>query len=254
LIGRLLGASTLGFYMLAWDLLRFVPDRLYKVAGRVTFPAFCQLQDNSAELARSYLSFFQYISRFVLPVAACAAVAAPELIGTIYGARWLPAALPLRMLSVGLALLGLRTGIGSVYWAKARPSVDIYLHSARLVMIVAAVCGLSSFGLAGISAAMSGVEGLISIVGLLVAAALVELSLRDLVIAALPGTWLALSCAAASAAGKVLVMLCGVSGPLALALIALPPAAVFILIEGATVTAMVAAAFNTNKVADAQWS
>ena len=254
LIGRLLGASTLGFYMLAWDLLRFVPDRLYKVAGRVTFPAFCQLQDNNAELARRYLGFFQYISRIVLPVAACAAVAAPELIGTIYGARWLPAALPLRMLSIGLALLGLRTGIGSVYWAKARPAVDIYLNSARLVLIVAAVCGLSNFGLFGISAAMSGVEGLISIAGLLVAAALVGLRPRDLVFAALPGIWLALGCAFATAAGKMLAMLCGVTGPLVLAFIALPPGAVFILIEGATFTAMVAGAFNVNKVAGEQWS
>ena len=58
LVGRLLGASALGFYVLAWDLLRFVPDRLYKVAGRVTFPAFCQLQDNDAELARELLQFF----------------------------------------------------------------------------------------------------------------------------------------------------------------------------------------------------
>ena len=254
LVGRLLGASALGFYVLAWDLLRFVPDRLYKVAGRVTFPAFCQLQDNDAELARSYCNFFQYVARIVLPVAACAAVAAPELIGTIYGARWLPAALPLRMLSVGLALVGLRTGIGSVYLAKARPSMDIYLHGARLALIAVAVCGLSRFGLAGISAGMSGVEGLISIAGLLVAAALVGLGLSDLITAALPAAGLASVCALATAAGKALAILCGATGPLVMVFVVLPPAAVFIWIEGATVTAMVAGAFNVNKVAGTQCS
>lgn len=40
LVGRLLGSSALGYYSMAWDLLRFVPDRVYKVAGRVTLPAF----------------------------------------------------------------------------------------------------------------------------------------------------------------------------------------------------------------------
>ena len=45
LVGRLLGSSALGFYGMAWDLLRFLPDRLYKVAGRVTVPAFCRMQD-----------------------------------------------------------------------------------------------------------------------------------------------------------------------------------------------------------------
>ncbi len=254
LIGRLLGASALGFYMLAWDLLRFVPDRLHKVAGRVTFPAFCLLQDNPQELARAYRDFFAYIAKVVLPVAACAAVAAPELIGTIYGARWLPAAQPLRLLSVGLALLGLRTGIGSVYYAKARPAIDIYLHSARLIMIVAVVWGLSRTGLAGISAAMSGVEGLISVAGLLFASTLVGLALRDLTAAALPGLWLALGCALATAAGKALALLCGAAGPAVLAFVVIPPAAVFLWIEGAALLAMVSGAFDLNRAASAELS
>ena len=62
--------------MLAWDLLRFVPDRLYKVAGRVTFPAFC-LQDDQQELARAYRDFFVYIAKVAL-WSGRAAVAAPD--------------------------------------------------------------------------------------------------------------------------------------------------------------------------------
>jgi O-antigen/teichoic acid export membrane protein len=42
LIGRFLGSSALGFYSMAWDLLRFVPDRVFRIAGRVTFPACCK--------------------------------------------------------------------------------------------------------------------------------------------------------------------------------------------------------------------
>src|SRR5262249_39130169 len=154
------------------------------------------------EMARAYREFFAYIAKVVLPVAACAAVAAPELIGTIYGARWLPAAQPLRLLSLGLGLLGLRTGIGSVYYARARPVVDIYLHGARLAMIGAVVSILARSGLGAISAGMSGVEGLISIAGLWFACRLVGMTLLDLSPAALPGVWLALGCAFAAAAGK----------------------------------------------------
>lgn len=254
LVGRLLGASALGFYMLAWDLLRFVPDRLYKVAGRVAFPAFCLLQDSNTELGRGYRNFVEYIGRVVLPVAACAAVAAPELIGTVYGAQWLPAAQPLRLLSGGLALVGLRTGIGAVYYAKGRPVIDIYLHSVRLLLIVVAICSVSSTGLVGISAAMSGVEGLISIVGLLVASALVNLGPRDLIMAAMPGARLALACALATYAGKLVAGLCGISGPLVLAFVALPPAVVFVWLEVQTLGAIAAGAFNLNKLAGTQWS
>jgi O-antigen/teichoic acid export membrane protein len=254
LVGRLLGATELGFYVLAWDLLRFVPDRLYKVAGRVAFPAFCLLQDNDAELSRSYLSFVGYIAKVVLPMAACAAVAAPELIGTVYGARWLPSAQPLRLLSVGLALLGLRNGIGAVYYAKGRPALDIYLHGARLVLLAAAVWSLSGLGLLGISAGMSAVESTISIGGLLIAAALANLALRDLILAILPGLRLALACAVAAAAGKALAMVCGVSGPLVLLFVALPPAVIFVWLEGQTLGAIVGGAFDFNKVARTQLS
>jgi len=254
LVGRLLGASALGFYMLAWDLLRFVPDRLYKVAGRVAFPAFCMLQDDDAELGRGYRNFVGYIAKVVLPMAACAAVAAPELIRTVYGARWLPAAEPLRLLSGGLALVGLRVGMGAVYFAKGRPEIDIYLHSARLVLIIAAVCGMSASGLVGISAAMSLVEALISVAGVLVASAMVKLGPRDVMIATIPGARLAFACALATLAGKWLSMLCGAGGALALAFVVLPPAAVFLWFEGQMLGAMVASAFELNGVFRTQWS
>jgi lipopolysaccharide exporter len=224
------------------------------VAGRVAFPAFCLIQDDDAELGRAYRNFIEYIGKVVLPVAACAAVAAPELIGTVYGHKWLPAAQPLRLLSVGLGLLGLRTGIGSVYFAKGHPEIDIYLHGARLLLIVGAIYALSSFGLAGISAGMSAVEGLISIAGLLVALSLVKLRPGDLVKAAMPGFRLAVACAFAAAAGKVLGILCGVTGPLALVLIALPPGVVFLWLESQTITSMVAGALDINKITGTQLS
>ena len=67
MVGRLLGPSALGFYGMAWDLLRFVPDRLYKVAGRVTVPAFCRLQDRPDEMRQAFLNFLGYVSRVVVP-------------------------------------------------------------------------------------------------------------------------------------------------------------------------------------------
>jgi len=238
--------------MLAWDLLRFVPDRLYKIAGRVTFPAFCLLQDNNPELAWAYRNFFANIAKVVLPVAACATVAAPELIGTIYGSRWLPAAQILRMLSMGLALLGLRTGIGSIYYAKARPALDIYLHGARLLLIAGAVCGLSHIGLTAIGAAMSAVEGSVSVVGLLLASTLVEIGLRDLMAAALPGLRLGFGCALGAGVGKTFALLCGAVGPSVVVFTVLPPAAIFLWLEGAALSAIVTGVFDLNKVAVTQ--
>ncbi|MGH8014217.1 MAG: oligosaccharide flippase family protein, partial [Candidatus Binataceae bacterium] len=139
LVGRLLGSEALGFYSIAWDLLRFIPDRLYKVVGRVAFPAFARIQDENQELAAAYKTVLDYVARMVLPVAGCVVIAAPEILGSIYGSQWLPAASPMRVLSCGLAFMGLRLGIGSVYFAKDYPSFDLYLNGVRLLLIVTAV-------------------------------------------------------------------------------------------------------------------
>lgn len=245
LVGRLLGSSALGFYSMAWDLLRFIPDRLSRVAGRVTLPAFCRLQDDDQRLAKAYRDFFSYLCRFVIPIVACASIAAPELIGFIYGPKWVPAATQMRLLAPGLILLGLRVGIGSIYYTKDHPSFDIYLHTARLILIVATVTAASAGGLSTVSIGMSVVEGVVSVAGQWMACALVGLSIASLCADALPALTLTAMCGAATMAGRSIGKLFGANDPALIALIALPPAVVFIWREAGDLGAMVSRAFGS---------
>ena len=243
LVGRLLGSSALGFYGMAWDLLRFVPDRLHRVAGRVTFPAFCQLQDDHEALARAYLDFFDYIARVVLPIAACAAIAAPEILHTIYGPQWIAAALPMRLLAPGLALCGLRLGIGSVYYSKNRPALDMYLHGVRLTLLVIAVVGLAPWGLFGVSLGMSAVEGVVSVAGQALACALIGLSLRDLATSGIPALRLTVLCALATVAGRTVAALAGADGAIVLIAAAAPPTLVYLWMERSNAIDLIGKAF-----------
>ncbi len=255
LIGRLLGSSALGYYAMAWDLLRFVPDRVFRIAGRVTLPAFCHLQDQRDQLARAYLNFCGYLSRIILPIVLCAAIAAPELIRTIYGPKWLPAAVPMQLLACGLLLVGLRLAIGSVYYAKNHPEFDFYIHAVGLVLVVVTVFGLASRGLAAVSLGRSIVEALISILGMWLSCLLLDIGLSDLVKAILPGAGLALMCALAVTAGKITASACGTQGVATLLLIVGPPALVYCWRESSTAMRMFADTFGrgqTPQVAVAQ--
>ena len=203
LIGRLLGSSALGFYSMAWDLLRFIPDRVFRIAGRVTLPTFCHLQDQTDQLAKAYLNFSGYLSRIILPIVGCAAIAAPELIKIIYGPKWMPAAVPMQLLACGLLLVGLRLAIGSVYYAKNHPEFDFYVHATRLVLVVVTIFGLARLGLVGVSMGRSAVEVVMSIAGQWLVCMLLGIGLTDLFVAILPGARLALMCAIAVIAGKI---------------------------------------------------
>ncbi len=248
LVGRMLGSSALGLYSVAWDLLRFIPYRLHRVAVRVTLPAFCRLQDDDRELARAYRGLFNYLARIVLPIVACVAVAAPELLHTLYGAKWAAAAVPLRLLAVGLALAGLREGIGSIYYAKDHPAFDIYLNSLRFVAILATVLSLAGGGLFAISAGMSVVEGLTSVVGVHLACRLVGLKLRELIATAIPGLRLAIACAAVSALGKAGARAANLDAPAITAIAAVLPAIVFCWAESAAVSEILARAFGRARI------
>ena len=235
MVGRLLGASAFGFYSMAWDLLRFVSDRLYTVAGRVTLPAFCRLQQNGEALAEMYQEFTRYISRIVLPLMACAVVAAPRLLGGIYGQQWIPAAVPMRLLSGGLALAGLRMAIGSIYYAKGRPSFDAYVHPLRLGLIIVVISLLAHTGLVGVSLGMGMVEVTVSVFGQLLVCALIGIILPIIGAAMVPGIKLATMCVIATFAGEFIATICHLQGMASLLVIAIPPAVVFCIKEFATV-------------------
>jgi len=234
MVGRLLGSRVLGFYSMAWDLLRFIPERLYRVVGRVTVPAFSAIQDRQAELARHYRALIMMIGRLLLPAMAVLAVAAPRLIVAIYGSKWLPVATPLRLLTVGLAMVGLRLAIGSIYYAKGWPALDIVLHGFRLIAIVGAITWLAPLGLAAVCAGMSGVESIVSIAGQWMVCRLIEIGMPSLAAATLPGLRTALWCSIAALAGAALGDLLGAGGLLTLGLTLAASAAVFCWRERAT--------------------
>jgi O-antigen/teichoic acid export membrane protein len=246
LIGRLLGSEALGFYSIAWDLLRFVPDRLYRVVGRVAFPAFSRIQDNDRELASAYKTVFDYVARMVLPVAGCVILAAPEILGSIYGAQWVPASSPMRVLSIGLAFIGLRLGIGSVYFARNYPSFDFYLNGTRLLLIVAAVVASVRMGggLIAVCASVGVIELFITYAGQYLACVLVRMRLRELCKALLPGLRTAACCMIAVAMGKWVAALLGIHVPTVIVFVTAPPAAVFLWLETREAIRLISGAFG----------
>lgn len=246
LVGRLLGATALGYYSISWDLLRFVPARIHKVAVRVIFPAFSRIQDDKCEIARGYRELCSYLARVVLPFTACLVVAAPEVLRTLYGPQWTPAAVPLRLLAGGLAISGLREGMGAVYYARNRPWIDAFLNTVRLGFIVIAVISLAPAGLFGVSAGMSAIEAVTSAIGQYLACLLIGLKLWDLLVTMVPGLRLMIWCALAATAGKFAASWAGLDGVLALALIAIPPTLIFLAFERSEMNRLLAKSLERN--------
>jgi O-antigen/teichoic acid export membrane protein len=212
LIGRFMGPHVLGYYSMAWELLRFVPDRLHRVVGRVTLPVFCRLQHSNPELAQLYGDVLEQIAAIWLPVVSCVIVFAPELLETAYGAQWLPAASALRLLAPGIGVVGMGLGMGSVFYAKGRPQLDIYLHALRLVLICATVIALRNSGLWQVSFGVGLVEAVVILLGVKIACDLIDLRLATLAARVIGGLAMASGCGVLALVGRTIAIRAGLDG------------------------------------------
>jgi lipopolysaccharide exporter len=134
LIGRILGATMLGFYEMAYKISNFSATEFALVISQVTIPAYSKLQDRIGRLREGYLRVLQVTSFFSIPLAGLIVVLAPELTRALLGGKWLEAIPAMRALALGGALRSIVSTTGPVYMGIGKPSI-----MAKHVCVLAAI-------------------------------------------------------------------------------------------------------------------
>jgi O-antigen/teichoic acid export membrane protein len=101
-VGHVLGAVALGYYVLALNLANWPITMFSQPVGNVAPAVFSRLQRDGAAMRTTFLSAAGLLCAVALPVCLVIGGSAKPLISFVYGARWVPAAQPL----IWLALLG----------------------------------------------------------------------------------------------------------------------------------------------------
>lgn len=111
IVGRVLGAGVLGFYLLAVSISSWAPGIIGSAIRFVSLPGFARLSERDEDtLAQGVSRSLSLLFLAVLPIAVLLAVLARPLIQFLYGAKWLPAAAPLRFLMI-LMVVRMVTGL-----------------------------------------------------------------------------------------------------------------------------------------------
>lgn len=87
-VGKALGAATLGIYSRAYQLLMMPVNLLGMSVDRVLFPAMSEAQDDPRRLGRAFGRSTAAIGIALGPVSAFCIVAAPELVLVLLGPQW----------------------------------------------------------------------------------------------------------------------------------------------------------------------
>jgi O-antigen/teichoic acid export membrane protein len=109
IVGRMLGPSVLGLYVLAFNLSSWPVNLLSIPAARVSVPAFARLQNDPPRMRRAFIRSLGLMFAAAVPICVLLAVLALPVIRVVYGTKWAGAAPALAFLAVlGLARVALQ--------------------------------------------------------------------------------------------------------------------------------------------------
>lgn len=135
-VGKILGASALGLYQMAFRISNLPATEITNVAHQVSFPLFSKLQDDQDALKNTYLRVLQMTAFLSVPLAGGIVVLAPDIIRIMLGEKWISATCAVQI----LAIFGMQRSIasitsGSLLRAKGKPNIETKIQISRLLLL-----------------------------------------------------------------------------------------------------------------------
>ena len=160
--GRFLGAQMLGYYNFSYELPHLAETQIVPVVTRVLFPVLSQIQDDVDRLRRGYLQSMRWIAMVSMPFAMGMCLTAPELIPTLYGAKWLPVVVPLQILCWAGLAHALTSTVWTVQQSVGRSTLCFWWNAATLPLTIGALAFSVRWGITGVAATMCGLAVVLS--------------------------------------------------------------------------------------------
>jgi len=151
IIGRLLGAESLGYYTLAYNLMRLPMGYINPLVNTVAFPVFARVQDDMELLRRGYTRLLRYLSIATVPIMMGLFSVAHLLIPLVYGQQWQPSIVIVRIFAGLGILLSLNDPLESILMAKGRPDVLMYLGGLSTIGLIVGNWIGSQWGIIGVA-------------------------------------------------------------------------------------------------------
>ncbi|MBL4674916.1 MAG: lipopolysaccharide biosynthesis protein [Mucilaginibacter sp.] len=150
LIGKLLGASSLGLYTLAFVLTDTFRSRLMSVINSVMYPMYGRRQNDFEALKRYYLKVVLFNCLFVFPVMIYFVVDGGDFVTHIFGTKWEQTVLPLQILAVSVMLHIMVSGNTALLRGLGYPGMEMKQQILKAAIFLPSLAiGIYNFGLVG---------------------------------------------------------------------------------------------------------
>jgi O-antigen/teichoic acid export membrane protein len=181
LVGRFIGASALGPYALAYNIVLVPFNRIASPLSQVLFPAMSQIQDDLERMGAYWIRSVRVIAAIAMPALLGLIVAAPDFVDVVLGPSWKRAVPVIQLLSVVAIFQTLQFLNGAILQAVDRTNRFFKWSAFSYAASLAAfVIGLH-WGVVGVAAAFAVASAIIEPMYAALTAATINLPLRRLV-------------------------------------------------------------------------
>jgi O-antigen/teichoic acid export membrane protein len=156
-IGRWLGASLLGQYTVANNLVKVPADHLVRNLQTVLFPLAARAQDNDAGLRRAYLTVLAGVGVVSFPLFTFVALMAEPIVLMLLGTHWTEAAVVLVPLSVAMIGHAIEALCGPILSGRGEPGAELRVKTATLIVMLLVLAFTATWSLSAVGWGVAGV-------------------------------------------------------------------------------------------------
>jgi teichuronic acid exporter len=135
IIGKLLSASALGVYTLAFTLTDTFRSQLMSVMNNVMYPIYGKKQDDHRLLAAYYLKVVKYNALMIYPVMMVMILFAEPFINSIFGDKWIDSIRPIQILSFSVVFHMMVSSNTSLIRGMGKPGLEFRLQMFKSIVL-----------------------------------------------------------------------------------------------------------------------
>lgn len=154
MVGKFLGAVSLGFYNLAFNTISQPQTRIISQITNVIFPVYSIIKDDLERIREAYLKTVKTVMIITIPLISILFVAAHDFVLVFYGSKWLPAVMPIRIMCFYGLIRALTSIASPVFLSKGRPDIEFKLTIFKLCVFILCIFFGIPYGIVGVSIAV----------------------------------------------------------------------------------------------------
>jgi lipopolysaccharide exporter len=148
-----LGATQVGYYSMGYRLPELALLSLYWIVGTVAFPVFSQARTHGKQaMVTAALRSLRMITLFSFPAGVLLALAARDVVGVVFSAKWAPAVGPMALISLMTAVTSIGFASGDIFPAMGRPGTLLALNMPLTALLVVGYIVAAPYGIVAVAA------------------------------------------------------------------------------------------------------